>query len=660
MDRIKLTLGNQLFFYTLLLSLFPLMIAGIFLLRLERQHLIAQAERELNILSQAMRVDLVNQIDELRTDAQLIAQFPDIQSMEAAQQEPYLELALEHYNRYGQLAIIDLSGETLRTGREQAPINILHIESFRKAAGGEQAWVVAPALFSDNLVLHMHTPIMSDNSEDAFQVGVLGSPSSFYNLSGFLDKYDHGMPGSVFVLGADNRILIHPDQEIRETRPDYSELVSFDELQLAKPVRIEADGYVTKNGIIKQDGISFLASFTSIEDLGWTIVAKKRLSVVLAPAHFIQNIGFVAISILIVLNLLLLIFIRRRMTHPIEILALAVKEFEAGNSEALVPVMSFRHVQEISQLVRSFTSMRSAVVDREQKLQKFAETLEEKIEIRTAELQALNSYLEHEIEEHKRTTLELEISRDELEMASKAKDSFLARMSHELRTPLNAIIGYSELMEEDAIEENEPDVAEDANTIKRAAHHLSTIISNILDYSEIQSESMQLNKSHFCLDNLIENVVFTVRSLANKNENQLIVNNFDPGEYLFTDELKVRQILIHLLGNAAKFTAHGTISLDVSIGLPGDPQIPLNDHRNWLLIRVSDTGVGILEESVDSIFDPFSQVDESLDRTYEGTGLGLVLTRNFVEILGGSIHVDSQYGSGSSFEVKIPLEAVPV
>ncbi len=108
MDRIKLTLGNQLFFYTLLLSLFPLIIAGLFFVQNERQYLISQAERELNIISQAMRVDLVNQIDELRTDAQLISQLPSIQSMEAMQQEPYLELALNHYNRYGQLAIIDL------------------------------------------------------------------------------------------------------------------------------------------------------------------------------------------------------------------------------------------------------------------------------------------------------------------------------------------------------------------------------------------------------------------------------------------------------------------------------------------------------------------------------------------------------------------------
>ncbi|MFT7587244.1 MAG: signal transduction histidine kinase, partial [Cellvibrionaceae bacterium] len=623
------------------------------------QNLIEHAAGELNVVSQAMRIELVQNIEELNKDAQLLAKYPAIQSMDPDEQAAYLQLALNHYKRYGQLAIIDLSGQILLTARDQEFINIIHIESFQKAAAGEQAWVVAPGLFNDTLVLHMHTPIMSGSGEDAVQVGVLGSPSPFGNLSVFLDKYDHDVLGSVFVLGQDNRILIHPDPEIRETRPDFTDIVTSEDLVLAEPVRIESDGQITKYGSFEEDGVTFLAAFTTIESLGWTIVIKKRLSIVLAPAQLIQNIGFVIVSILIFMNVLLLIFIRRRITLPVESLALAVTELEAGNAEVVLPTVCPGQVEEISKLIQSFTSMRSAVADREQKLQKFNETLEEKIDVRTAELQQLNKDMQEEIQEHKRTTVELKQSRDDLETASRAKDSFLARMSHELRTPLNAIIGYSELMEEAAIEENDPHIAEDANTIKMAAHHLTGIISNILDYSEIQSKTVQLNKSPFSLDSLIKNVCFIVQPTVDKNGNQMIVNNHTPNEFLYSDELKLRQILTHLLGNAAKFTSKGTVSLDVWLGKPGDPRIPLDESRNWLIIHVNDTGVGIPKRFVDSIFNPFSQLNESFDRVHEGAGLGLVLSRNFVDLLDGTITVESQHGLGSSFEVKIPLEAIP-
>ena len=651
-DRIKLSLGNQLFFYTLLLSLFPLVLAGIVFLRIERQNLIAQAEHELNITSQAIRIELEQYVNELRADAELLAKTPAIQSMDPTQQAAYLQLAFDHYQRYGQLAIIDLSGQIQLTAKEQEPTNIWHIESFHKAASGEQAMVVAPALFKDVLVLHMHTPILSGNGADAQQIGVLGSPSQFSRVSPILDKYDNDLPGSVFVLGDDDRILIHPDPDISMIRPDFSSIINSDELTTAGPVRIESTHDQTRIGSFAENGEVFMAAFTPINELGWTIVVKKSLSIVLAPAQMIQNIGFVIVSVLFGLNLLLLLFIRKRMTHPIESLAFAVTELEAGNSEVVLPTRDHGLVEEISQLIRSFAAMRSAVADREQKLQKFAETLEDKIALRTAELQALNRYLEKEIEEHKCTAIELKQSRDELEIASRAKDTFLARMSHELRTPLNAIIGYAELMEESAVDENDPDMAEDANTIKRAAHHLANIISNILDYSEIQSSSMQISKSNFSLDGLVENVIYSVQPLADRNNNQMIVNNHSPNEFLFSDELKLRQIFIHLLGNAAKFTSQGTISLDVWVGDPSDPRLPFNANRSWLIVHVNDTGVGIMQEEVDSIFYPFSQADESFERVHEGVGLGLVLTRNFVDILGGEIEVKSQKGLGTNFEVK--------
>ncbi|MEM9774513.1 MAG: ATP-binding protein [Chloroflexota bacterium] len=648
------SIRTNLLIFGILLSIVPLILAGIFIVQSVQESLIEQAERELNIVTQAMALELSQFVDELAHDAQLMADLPVVQSMDQELQSQYLSQLYAHHQRYGQLAVIGLDGQILLTAKPQDPVSITHIESFQSAARGIPGWVVAPALFNDDLIIHMHSPIWSDSSQSE-QVGVLGSPVSFDQFTSILDKYDHNMPKSVFVLGSDDRVLIHLDSAIHSARPDYAQLTGSRSLRLAENNRIDGTGNITFNTAFSQGGQSFVASITEIDSLGWTVVAQKKQSVVFQPLRMIRAIVGVIISILILLNISLYFYVRKRITDPISALAMATVELEANNPEALLPSNKNQY-KEIQKLIESFTSMRDAVKDREQTLQDWSSTLEKKVGIRTAELRALNQYLEKEIEEHKQTAMELEQSRDEAQMANKVKDTFLARMSHELRTPLNAIIGYSELIRESAVETHNNFLANDAETISIAARHLSTIINNVLAYSEIQSDSLQLSSTNFEIDDLIGKVQSAVRPLAERNGNRMIINNHTNNEELFSDEYKIRQIVLHLMSNAAKFTQHGTISLDVQLKHIGDWDAPMGSDCTWLNLHISDTGIGIVEDSLESIFYPFLQVEGSFDRAHEGAGLGLVLTQNFVELLGGNINVKSEVGFGTNIEVAIPVE----
>ncbi len=656
MNLARSSIESKLLFYGYFLGMVPLVVAGLFIIQTVQTNLIEQSQTELNIVSQAMAAEITHFVEELRNDASLMADLPVIQTMELEQQAPYLTQAWDHYDRYGQLAIIDLDGQIQLTAREQAPINVSHIPSFNVAAEGQQAWVVAPALFDEQLVLHMHTPIWADATKQE-QVGVLGSPIAFPKIASILDKYDHNMPASVFVLGNDNRVLIHLDPEVRESRPDYQPILDKVDLQMAPghDSRIEGFDGITYNTVFEQDYDALVVSLTEIDELSWTVVAQKKESVILSPLRTVQLLVIAIVCTLMVLNAILLLYMRRRITGPVKTLANAAVALEAGNPEAQLPALA-RPDKEIFELIQAFGNMRDAVQDREHKLQEWSSNLERKVEIRTAELQALNQYLEKEIDEHKQTEKELELSRDEAQLANQAKDTFLAHMSHELRTPLNVIIGYSELIHEYADEKADMFLAEDAGSISTAARSLADIINDVLAYSEVQSHTLKMSKSSFLMEDIVLEVAKTIQPIVRENGNMMMINNHVDKAPIFSDKEKIRQILMHLLGNAAKFTREGTITLDLSLSLQTDISNQVAEDHTWLIMEIKDTGIGIEKGVLNSMFHPFKQLEEAFNRPHGGVGLGLVLTQSFVEILDGRLTVESELGEGSSFKVSLPIE----
>jgi signal transduction histidine kinase/ActR/RegA family two-component response regulator len=228
--------------------------------------------------------------------------------------------------------------------------------------------------------------------------------------------------------------------------------------------------------------------------------------------------------------------------------------------------------------------------------------------------------------------------------ASEHKSRFLAHMSHELRTPLNAIIGYSEMLQEDAEDLGETSRVTDLQKITMAGQHLLGLINDVLDLAKIEAGRMEFVQDQCIVQDLLDEVATVARPLAEKRGNRLIVECVDLTGELRTDVTKVRQILLNLLSNAAKFSESGTITLKAGAVRDGE----------FVEFAVHDTGVGMTAEQLGRLFQEFAQAEASTSRRYGGTGLGLALSRKLAQALGGNITVVSTPGDGSTFTVTLP------
>ncbi len=248
-----------------------------------------------------------------------------------------------------------------------------------------------------------------------------------------------------------------------------------------------------------------------------------------------------------------------------------------------------------------------------------------------------------DVDARKRAEHLLSAAKAEAEEANLAKSAFLANMSHELRTPLSAIIGYSEMMLEEVEDGGDAaDLAPDMRKIETNARHLLGLINDVLDLSKVESGKMDVYAENFEVEPMLRDLAATVQSLIDRKGNTLVLDLDGTLGLAHTDLTKVRQIVLNLLSNAAKFTEGGMVKLAAS----------REDDR--LAFRVSDTGIGMTAEQLGRLFQRFTQADVSTTRRFGGTGLGLSLTKLLAEMLGGEVRVESEPGRGSTFAVSLP------
>ncbi len=331
----------------------------------------------------------------------------------------------------------------------------------------------------------------------------------------------------------------------------------------------------------------------------------------------------------VAVGIVLVIWLSRVIIGPIERIAATAHRIAAGDRRSRAIVNSR---DELGKLADAFNVMTTALGRSEDELRRMNARLEQKVRERTSELE-LNQE-------------QLIAANVELERASRLKSEFLANMSHELRTPLNAINGFSQLLLEQTFGELNAKQKRYCDNILASGEHLLQLINSILDLSKIEAGRLEVHREEFSIRQTIENAVAVIQPLAQKKrlaveftiESGLDRVQLDPG--------KTKQVLYNLMSNSVKFTDSGKVSVSAS-------RMPAPE--NWIEIVVADTGIGIDPDDQKRLFREFEQIDGSHSRRHEGTGLGLALTKKLVELMGGTIHVESEPGCGSRFFARLPI-----
>ncbi|BCR04381.1 hypothetical protein DESUT3_14500 [Desulfuromonas versatilis] len=353
------------------------------------------------------------------------------------------------------------------------------------------------------------------------------------------------------------------------------------------------------------------------EFLGYAYVTMNKgalhaLNVKILANNLAIGLSF-AVLLLLILNLTI-----KRLTRPLSELASLMGEAEQQKRYVHADL---KGAYEVTHMAGVFNRMMSSLEEQDQQLRQHGEILQTEVALRTQELVQ---------------------ARDAALSASRHKSEFLANMSHELRTPLQSIIGYADVVREELEVEGMDENIRDMERITNNAKRLLSMINDILRLSKIEAGRMELKLQMVDLRQLAQEAAETVQPILQRNKNQL-ETRLHVTQELELDREKLLQAVLNLLSNAGKFTNNGTIFLDIAQG------------DKLLTVKVTDTGIGLTPEQQHVIFEEFRQVDGSFTRQFEGTGLGLAITRRFCELMGGRIEVDSEYGRGSAFTIRIPL-----
>lgn len=346
--------------------------------------------------------------------------------------------------------------------------------------------------------------------------------------------------------------------------------------------------------------------------------------------------GFILIIVGAILKtiafwLIFIYVIRRILAKPLLELTLATSAIDLDNIDDQKIHLDSQENDELHQLEQAFNTMLDKLAASKSKLDKYNEHLELTVDERTQDLQL-------EIKARKK-------AQTNAEHANELKDMFVANVSHELRTPMTSIYGMVRYL--GSIEEDK-EKHKSLMLVERNCQRLITLINQLLDFAKIQSGTLNIVKETFELDECLNDIVNSLKPLIQDENVSLNLETAPLPDNVFSDKSKLQQILINLVGNAIKFTHQGSITIKVNL---------YPENNEMLQIDIIDTGIGISEDNLGSLFDEFIQVDGSSSRKYGGTGLGLAISKSYIELIGGEIWVGSKPDEGSTFSFTLPYQA---
>ncbi|NER49484.1 MAG: response regulator [Symploca sp. SIO1A3] len=554
-------------------------------------------------------------------------------------------------------------------------------ETTRKARQGNWSLVVSLSKGKNKPEIHVAHMLPLYDAKEQFQ-GVSIVTSALIETGQFLASLNVGTKGQVFLIEPNGMLIATSTEEVPFAPQPSNELAENVNVQHRRLSATQSQNEITRTTTeyllntkhlltnttqpqvfeFRFNSERYLAQIMPLQGkLNWRIVTvvpeSDFMAEIFANTRITIVLCLIALSVAIVLG----VFTARWITQPILKLNQAAKSLSKGQWDQETELELSRQ-DELGELAQSFNSMAT-------QLQAAFKTLEKRVSERTVELTQSN--------------LQLAIAKKKAEVANQAKSAFIANMSHELRSPLNSILGFSHLLNH--APELTPDHRDSIRIINQSGEHLLSLINNVLDLSKIEAGKTTLNPQNFDLWNLLNQTADMFRLRAENQGLKLLLElTPDVPRYLYTDLLKLRQVLINLLNNALKYTTEGSVTLRVTtkssivnghlsmvnshssivIGQANDQQATTNDQGQTtnnkqpitIQFEVEDTGLGIATEELEQLFQAFSQTQTGKD-TQEGTGLGLVISRQFVQLMGGEIKVKSQVGVGSSFifDIQAPL-----
>ncbi len=437
---------------------------------------------------------------------------------------------------------------------------------------------------------------------------------------------DFGKNAFAFIINQQGEIISHPRLDTTE------KIVRLSNINILNKLRSGESGIEAYYSPIEKTEV--ISGYAAVPGTQWGVIVQQPRSEI--SEHIIQLIwsqlrwGLAGLILALGVAMILIKWVNKPLNTLMEGTATLIQK----NLKGSIPKASPYAPYEIQKLAITMNMLTTGFRNSQDILKNMNESLQERINDATKQLRETNA--------------QLEIALSQAEEASRAKGSFLANMSHELRTPMNAIIGYSEIIHEELEAIGHTDLLPDVEKIQSSSKHLLALISDILDLSKIEAGKMELHLETFDIREAMEEIFAASMPLIEKNRNELIIDYQTKTEKMHADQTKVKQILLNLLSNAAKFTSEGKIELTIY-----DDRV--NDE-DFLGITVKDTGIGMSDDQLKKMFNEFTQADSSTTKKFGGTGLGLAISRRFSRMMGGDIVVESTLNVGSTFTVTLPVK----